>query len=168
MENKKGLNFFFVIIAIISGVKIFEKFDAEILNFDEPLQSIIYIIYVFGFIASICGLIMNYKNLFKKQKPLDGMCTFSTTQDDFLTTSDDFGLTVFRWWTLHRKKKTLPPTQYLLYGWLTEVIELLECYLASVRADSFLILITTLLKFEQILLIYVKPVHQNDSKDEIC
>ena len=29
-------------------------------------------------------------------------------------------------------------------------------------------LITTLLKFEQILLIYVKPVHQNDSKDEIC
>ena len=66
MENKKGLNFFFVIIAIISGVKIFQKFDVEILNFDEPLQSIIYIIYVVGFIASICGLIMNYKNLFKK------------------------------------------------------------------------------------------------------
>ena len=43
MEIKKGLNFFFVIIAIISAKKIFEKFDAEILNFNEPLQSIIYI-----------------------------------------------------------------------------------------------------------------------------
>ena len=66
MEIKKGLNFFFVVIAIISGIKLFEKFDAEILNFDEPLQSIIYIIYILGFVASICGLIMNYKNLFKK------------------------------------------------------------------------------------------------------
>ena len=66
MKIKKGLNFFFVVIAVISGKKLFEKFDAEILNFNEPLQSIIYIIYVLGFVASICALIMNYKNLFKK------------------------------------------------------------------------------------------------------
>ncbi|MEA5405528.1 hypothetical protein VB776_21490 [Arcicella sp. DC2W] len=66
METKKGLNFFFVIIAIISGKKLFEKFDVAILNFDEPFQSIIYIIYILGFVSSICGLIMNNKNLFKK------------------------------------------------------------------------------------------------------
>ena len=62
MENKKGLTLFFVIIAIITGIKIFQKFNVEILNFNEPLQSIIYIIYVLGFVASILGLIMNYKN----------------------------------------------------------------------------------------------------------
>ena len=66
MENKNGRYFFFVTIAIISGVKIFQKFDVEILKFDKPLTSIIYIIYVLGFVASICGLIMNYNNLFKK------------------------------------------------------------------------------------------------------
>ena len=66
MDNKKGLYFFFVVIGIICGKKLFEKFDGKILNFDEPLQSIIYIIYILGFVASICGLIMNYKNLFKK------------------------------------------------------------------------------------------------------
>ena len=66
METKKGLYFFFVVIAIISGKELFEKFDATILNFDEPLQSIIYIIYILGFVSSICGLIMNYKNLFEK------------------------------------------------------------------------------------------------------
>ena len=66
MENKKGLYFFFVVIGIICGKNLFEKFDAKILNFDEPLQSIIYIIYILGFVSSICGLIMNYKNLLKK------------------------------------------------------------------------------------------------------
>ena len=66
MEIKKGLNFFFIVIAIISAGNIFKKFDVEILKFDNPLSSIIYIIYVLGFVASICGLIMNYKNLLKK------------------------------------------------------------------------------------------------------
>jgi uncharacterized metal-binding protein len=73
MDNKKGLNFFFVTIAIISIRNVLEKFDFEtlqfdfeIFKFDKPLASTIYIIYMLGFIASICGLIMNYKNLFKK------------------------------------------------------------------------------------------------------
>lgn len=65
MENKKGLTLFFVIIAIITGIKIFQKFNTEILNFREPLQSIIYFIYVLGFVAAILGLIMNYKNRLK-------------------------------------------------------------------------------------------------------
>jgi len=62
MEHKKGINFFFVIIAIISVSALWKKFDLEILKFDNPLQSIIYIIYIFGFVSSIFGLIMNYKN----------------------------------------------------------------------------------------------------------
>ena len=66
MENKKGMNFFFVIIAIISGIKLWKKFDCEILKFDDPLQSIIYIIYILGFVASIYGIIINYKNRPKK------------------------------------------------------------------------------------------------------
>lgn len=66
MENKKGLYLFFVCILIVSGKNLYDKFDFEILNFHEPLESIIYIIYILGFVASIFGLIMNYKNLFKK------------------------------------------------------------------------------------------------------
>ena len=66
MEDKKGLNLFFVIVAIISGSALLKKFDFEVLNFDEPLSSVIYIIYILGFIASICGLIINYRNRPKK------------------------------------------------------------------------------------------------------
>ena len=62
MEHMKGINFFFIIIAFISGRALFEKFDVEILKFDDPLSSTIYIIYIIGFLASISGLIMNYKN----------------------------------------------------------------------------------------------------------
>lgn len=66
MENKGGINFFFVIIAIISGYKLVKKFDHGILDFRDTLQSAIYVIYIFGFIASILGLLMNYKNRLKK------------------------------------------------------------------------------------------------------
>jgi hypothetical protein len=73
MENKIGMSFFFVIIGVISLRKLLEKFnfqtlkfDFEILKFDDPLKSIIFIIYVLGFVASIIGLIMNYKNQPKK------------------------------------------------------------------------------------------------------
>ena len=66
MEDKKGLNFFFAIIAIISASALWKKFDFEILNFDKPLASIIYIIYMLGFVTSIYGLIINYKNRPKK------------------------------------------------------------------------------------------------------
>lgn len=66
MENKKSTNFIFVIIAVVTGIKLYEKFDGDILNFDEPLSSIIYLIYALGFLASICGLIINYKNRVRK------------------------------------------------------------------------------------------------------
>ena len=66
MAHNKGLNFFFLIIAVISGRALLKKFDYEILKFDEPLESIIYIIYILGFVSSIFGLIMNYKKRPKK------------------------------------------------------------------------------------------------------
>ena len=66
MENKTGINIFFLIIAVISGRALLKKFEVEILKFDDPLRSIIYIIYIFGFVASICGLLINYKKRVKK------------------------------------------------------------------------------------------------------
>ena len=67
MENKTGINVFFLITAVISGGALMKKFDSEILKFDNPLTSIIYIIYILGFVASICGLVVNYKNRLKKK-----------------------------------------------------------------------------------------------------
>lgn len=66
MEDKKGLNYFFVIIAIVSASALWKKYDFEIFKFNAPLESIIYIIYLLGFVTSISGLIMNYKNRHKK------------------------------------------------------------------------------------------------------
>ena len=66
MEDKKGLNYFFFIIAIVSASALWKKYDFEIFKFYDPLKSIIYIIYLFGFVTSIGGLIMNYKNRDKK------------------------------------------------------------------------------------------------------
>ncbi len=66
MEDKKGMNFFFVIIAIISGSALLKKFDFEIFTFDKPLGAIVYIIYILGFVSSIFGLVINYKNRPKK------------------------------------------------------------------------------------------------------
>lgn len=58
MENKKSLNFFFVIIAIILGSVLFKQFDFENLKFKHTGLAIIYLV-VFAF--SIYFLIRNYR-----------------------------------------------------------------------------------------------------------
>ncbi|HEY5826339.1 MAG TPA: hypothetical protein VIT44_18345 [Cyclobacteriaceae bacterium] len=63
MENKKSLNFFFLIIAIILGWTLFKQFDFENLKFKHNGLAIIYIV-VFAF--SIYFLVKNYKNGPKK------------------------------------------------------------------------------------------------------
>ncbi len=44
MENKKGLNFFLVIIAIITGRKVYKHFDFENLKFEKPLIDVIFLL----------------------------------------------------------------------------------------------------------------------------
>jgi hypothetical protein len=59
MENKKGINFFFLIITIILGGTLFKQFDFKNLKFEKPALAIVYII---TFIACIFFLIKDYRN----------------------------------------------------------------------------------------------------------
>lgn len=63
MENKKSINFFFLMIAIILGSTIYKQFDFEHLKFENPALAIIYIVV---FVASIYFLIKDYRNPPKK------------------------------------------------------------------------------------------------------
>jgi predicted ferric reductase len=63
MENKKGINFFLGIVAIILGWTLFKQFDFENLKFKHTGLAIIYIV---TFVFSISVLIRNYKNSPKK------------------------------------------------------------------------------------------------------
>lgn len=68
MESKKGLNFFFIIIAIITGSKIIIHFDFQNFKFEKPALDIIYLI---TFLISIFILIRDYKKRLKnKIQPL--------------------------------------------------------------------------------------------------
>ena len=58
MDNKKSLNFVFVIIALILGWTLFKQFDFENLKFEKTGLAIVYII---GLVISIYFLIRNYK-----------------------------------------------------------------------------------------------------------
>ena len=58
MKYKVVLNFFFVIIAIILGVAIYNQFDFENLNFENPALAVVYIIV---FIFSIGFMIKKSK-----------------------------------------------------------------------------------------------------------
>jgi len=58
-KNKKTPNFFLVIIVLILGQVLFEKFDFENLKFEKPALAILYIIV---FVSSIYLLIRDYKN----------------------------------------------------------------------------------------------------------
>ena len=58
MENKKGINFFFGIIAIILGSAIYKQFDFENIKFEKPALATLYIIV---FISSIYFIIKDYK-----------------------------------------------------------------------------------------------------------
>lgn len=57
MESKKGINFFFAIIAIITGSKLYKHFDFQNLKFEKPAIDAIYLI---AFVASIIFLIKDY------------------------------------------------------------------------------------------------------------
>lgn len=58
MANKKGINFFFGIIAIILGLAIYKQFDFENIKFEKPALATLYIIV---FVLSIFFLIRDYK-----------------------------------------------------------------------------------------------------------
>ncbi len=60
MKNRKNINFFFLIIAIITGSKLYQHFDFENFKFEKPAIDMIYLV---TFIAMI-GLII--KDLVKK------------------------------------------------------------------------------------------------------
>jgi Ca2+/Na+ antiporter len=62
-KNKKTPNFFLVIIVLILGQVLFEKFDFENLKFEKPALAILYIVV---FVFSIYFLIRDYKNRPKK------------------------------------------------------------------------------------------------------
>ena len=59
MENKKSINFFWGVIAIILGWTLFRQFDFENLKFKHTGLAIVYII---TFVFSFYGLVKNYKN----------------------------------------------------------------------------------------------------------
>ena len=65
MKDNKGINFFFLIIAIITGAALYKKFNFETLQFEKPALAIIYFI---AFAVSIYFLIKEYKNRLTKQK----------------------------------------------------------------------------------------------------
>jgi di/tricarboxylate transporter len=58
MENKKGINFIFAIIAIILGSAIYKQFDFVNLKFAKPALAIVYIV---TFVFCIYFLIKDYK-----------------------------------------------------------------------------------------------------------
>ena len=58
MESKKGLNFFFLIIAIITGSKVIKHFDFQNFTFEKPALDALYVI---AFVASIVFLIKDYR-----------------------------------------------------------------------------------------------------------
>ena len=64
MENKKGLPFGFVIMAIIIGVALFEEFDFANLKFEKPALAIVYII---GFVLSIILIVKDFKKHLKNK-----------------------------------------------------------------------------------------------------
>ena len=58
MKKEKGLNFVFVIVAVILGSALWKQFDFHTFNFDKPALAALYAIV---FIASIYFLIRDYK-----------------------------------------------------------------------------------------------------------
>ena len=58
MENKKLVNFFFVMIALILGWTLYKQFDFENLRFENTGLAIIYIVV---FVMSIYFLIKDFR-----------------------------------------------------------------------------------------------------------
>lgn len=60
MKNTKGINFFFLIILIITGSKLCQHFDVDNFKFEKPAIDMIYLV---TFIAMMALII---KDFFKK------------------------------------------------------------------------------------------------------
>ena len=62
MDNKKGLNFWMIVIAFILGIAIFKHFDFETFSFDKPALDTVY------FVAFIGALYFIFKDILKREK----------------------------------------------------------------------------------------------------
>ena len=63
MENKKGINFFLLVIAIILGSVLWKQFNFNTFKFEKPALAALYLIV---FVASIYFMIKDYINRTKK------------------------------------------------------------------------------------------------------
>lgn len=63
MEQKNGINFFFAIIALILGWKLFKDVDFDTFRLKEPALDALYLLV---FIVSIYLIIKNYKKRSEK------------------------------------------------------------------------------------------------------
>ena len=59
MEKKKGMNYFFLMIAIILGSALWKQFDFNTLKFEKPALATLYIVV---FVASIYFMIKGFTN----------------------------------------------------------------------------------------------------------
>lgn len=57
MENKKGMNFFFAVMLVVTGVNLYQDFDFQNLKFEKPLNDTIYLI---AFVSIAIYLIVGY------------------------------------------------------------------------------------------------------------
>ena len=63
MEKKKGMNYFFLMIAIILGSALWKQFDFDTLKFENPALATLYIIV---FVPSIYFMIKGFINQSEK------------------------------------------------------------------------------------------------------
>ncbi len=63
MENKKGINLFFAMIAFVLGLTLFRHLDTETWQFKDPVMDILYLIVL---IISIYLIIKDYREKSKK------------------------------------------------------------------------------------------------------
>ena len=59
MEKKKGMNYFFLMNAIILGSALWKQFDFNTLKFEKPALATLYIVV---FVASIYFMIKGFTN----------------------------------------------------------------------------------------------------------
>lgn len=65
MKNKQGLNFFLIIIAIITGSKLIKHFDFQQFTFEKPAQDTLYLI---AFAATVFFMIREFRNNRKAER----------------------------------------------------------------------------------------------------